>query len=114
MALATAVAWCVSYSPNRLGVASQFLDSASVFEAGDVARDCFVNRLAGFQVTLCFVIALLRCLDEVCAQEWGLEFCVPFVDASRGLNVKTNPLSPGALPKFAYMDGRKRWKPLAR
>lgn len=50
MTLATAAAWCVSYSPNRLGVASQFLDSALVFEAGDIARDCFVGRQAGFQV----------------------------------------------------------------
>ncbi|CAM9221372.1 unnamed protein product [Hapterophycus canaliculatus] len=50
MALATAIAWCVSYSPNRLGVAAQFLDSSLVFEAGDVARSCFVARHAAFEV----------------------------------------------------------------
>lgn len=52
MALATAAAWCVSYSPNRLGVAAQFLDSSLVFEAGDVARSTFVSRNAAFQVTI--------------------------------------------------------------
>lgn len=50
MALASAVAWCVSFSPNRLGVAAQFLDSSLVFEAGDVARSCFVSRHAVFEV----------------------------------------------------------------
>lgn len=50
MALATAAAWCASYSPNRLGVASQFLDSSLVFEAGDVARSSFVSRHAAFEV----------------------------------------------------------------
>lgn len=51
MALATAAAWCVSYSPNRLGVAAQFLDSSLVFEAGDVARSSFVSRHATFEVS---------------------------------------------------------------
>lgn len=51
MALATAAAWCVSYSPNRLGVAAQFLDSSLVFEAGDVARSCFVSRHAAFEAS---------------------------------------------------------------
>lgn len=50
MALATAAAWCASYSPNRLGVAAQFLDSSLVFEAGDVARSSFVSRHAVFEV----------------------------------------------------------------
>lgn len=50
MSLATAAAWCASYSPNRLGVAAQFLDSSLVFEAGDVARDDFIGRIGGFQV----------------------------------------------------------------
>lgn len=55
MALASAVAWCVSFSPNRLGVAAQFLDSSLVFEAGDVARSCFVSRHAVFEVTDVFL-----------------------------------------------------------
>lgn len=50
MAFATVAAWCISYSPNRLVIGSQFLDSSLVFEAGDVARESFVSRLAGFQV----------------------------------------------------------------
>lgn len=56
MAFATATAWCVSYSPTRMGVAAQFLDSSLVFEAGDVARSFFVSRLAEFQVnkTACY------------------------------------------------------------
>lgn len=52
MALATAAAWCMSRSPNHLGVASQFLDSAIVFEAGDVARASFEAKHKGFQVLL--------------------------------------------------------------
>lgn len=55
MALATAAAWCVSYSPNRLGVAAQFLDSSLVFEAGDVARSAFISRHANFQVRGCLM-----------------------------------------------------------
>lgn len=57
MALATTAAWCVSYSPNRLGVAAQFLDSSLVFEAGDVARSSFVSRHAAFEVRMRAAVA---------------------------------------------------------
>lgn len=60
MALATAAAWCMSRSPNHLGVASQFLDSALVFEAGDVARASFEARHKGFQVLPKYLFILER------------------------------------------------------
>lgn len=58
MALATATAWCISYTPNNIGVATQFLDSSLVFEAGDVARSYFMSRLAAFQVSMGRLVVL--------------------------------------------------------
>ncbi|CAM9465301.1 unnamed protein product, partial [Choristocarpus tenellus] len=50
MALATVAAACVSSAPNKLGIAAQFLDSSLVREAGDVARETFIDRQADVQV----------------------------------------------------------------